>query len=610
MNKGTVRIVRIARLYFGILDQQVEEVSQTTPEAKLPGKELERLNLVYGSDFIGLPGERKGDVILRFSGSATTSGLIVEYVSEPIETSLPRKGTAAAAAEGTAAATSTTAAGDQETLRRPFLGFFDTPGGRYPLLDFDVFCRTYTTPRGRRDALFAELFREKGSRTAKAAVAAEKREYRERRSSQRIRKRRRRRSRLLHMTNLVGFRVGVFLAALVGASMYGILVFEAELNTVFANLWDTLWYAVVTITTVGYGDKTPVSVGGKTVGLVLMGMGVIVMAAVTGQIASYLVEQQLRRREGLLKLKKLQNHFIICGWRREMERVIDGVLTANPQFDVSDLVLINNVGGEQMQPLLQNPAYRGLGYINGDYIEEETLQRARIGSAARILIMADFGRDYSMQEVDSRTVMTVLTIESLTKKIYVCAELLDAKFEKYLQLANCDEIILSREYSKRILAGASTASGVSQVMMDLMDTGGGRGLETLDIPHWLIGEPFGKVCDFFNATYGSIVIGLMENTGNFYQRKREALNEAQMTPDISTLVQNLRSVKELVANKPVLNPGREYVVKKNSRAVAVVLSAGGRSSEPGEGLPGGDEGGAGKDEKLRSRGRPQEIADV
>jgi voltage-gated potassium channel len=381
---------------------------------------------------------------------------------------------------------------------------------------------------------------------------------------------------------------------LVALSMFGIRYFETEPYTAFANLWDTFWYSIVTITTVGYGDKTPMTVGGKIVGLALMGMGVIVMAAVTGQIASFLVEQQLRRREGLLKLKNLHNHFIICGWRREMDRVIDGVLAVNPQFDVSDLVLINNVGAEMMQPILQNPAYRGINYINGDYIEEETLERARIRSASRILIMADFAGEYSMQEVDSRTVMTVLTIESLSKKIYVCAELLDAKFEKYLQLANCDEIILSREYSKRIIAGASTASGVSQVMMELMDTAGGRGLETREIPRWLIGEPFGKVCDFFSATYGSIVIGLMENTGNFYQRKREALSEAQKTSDISTLVQNLRSVKELVANRPLLNPGREYAVKKNSRAIVVALGSGGSApggpAEAGGGAEGSDGG--------------------
>ena len=51
----------------------------------------------------------------------------------------------------------------------------------------------------------------------------------------------------------------------------------------------------------------------------------------------------------------------------------------------------------------------------------------------------------------------------------------------------------------------------------------------------------------------AILIGLLENTGNFYARKKEALNEAQKTADISRLVGNLQTVKELKANTPVLN---------------------------------------------------------
>jgi voltage-gated potassium channel len=552
-----------------VLDHQVAEVRPAPGEGALSDAELKRHGLAYGDEYLGLPGRRSGRWVLRFSPEAVGIGLIVDHVGEAAETQLPA-GAGEPAGGGQAG-------GKPERHAEPFPGFFDTPAGRYPLVNMEALCLRFPgagagEAGARREALFDALFHEKGSRTAVAAQSSQKAARRERRSAHRARRSKKRRYTVRHITEQVGFRVGLFLTVLVAASMFGILYFEAELNAAFTGLWDTLWYSIVTITTVGYGDKTPLTVGGKIVGLLLMGMGVIVMAAVTGRIASFLVEQQLRKREGLLKLKNLQNHFIICGWRRELEKVIEGVLARNPQFDISDIVLINNVGAEQMQPILQNPAYRGIGYINGDYIEEETLQRARIRQAARILILADFGRDYSMQEVDSRTVMAVLTIESLTKRIYVCAELLDAKFEKYLQLANCDEIILSREYSKLILAGASTASGVSQVLMDLLDTAGGRGLETRDIPGWLVGQPFGKLCDYFSATYGSIAIGLMENTGNFYQRKREALNEAQMTPDISTLVQNLRSVKELVANKPVLNPGREYTVKKNSRAIVVALA--------------------------------------
>jgi voltage-gated potassium channel len=61
----------------------------------------------------------------------------------------------------------------------------------------------------------------------------------------------------------------------------------------------------------------------------------------------------------------------------------------------------------------------------------------------------------------------------------------------------------------------------------------------------------------------------LENTGKLYYRKREALAEAQKTPDISKLIENLQGVKRLVPNKPLLNPGDGYVIKKNTRAIIV-----------------------------------------
>ncbi len=65
------------------------------------------------------------------------------------------------------------------------------------------------------------------------------------------------------------------------------------------------------------------------------------------------------------------------------------------------------------------------------------------------------------------------------------------------------------------------------------------------------------------------MIGLLENTGNFFQRKKEAIREAQKTPDISTLVDNLKTVKSLVANLPMINPRTDYIIKKYSRAIII-----------------------------------------
>ncbi|MFO7848805.1 MAG: potassium channel family protein [Spirochaetia bacterium] len=547
-----VHILRIANLAFAIDSRKISRVDRTAQGEEMSPPLLERIGAVYGGEFFGIPADRTGSYVVSFVKSISDTRLIVEEAERAEDAEVSRSG-------------STDRGG-------VFLGKVESAYGSVPVLDVQAFFTGDKSPFERREILFSAIFDTRGESSVKAAQASQQKMSSDIHRAHRRRRSKRRRTYLLHLTETVSFRVGVFLIILVAFSMVGILMFEEGVNKAFSTVWDTFWYSIVTITTVGYGDKSPITVGGKVVGLLLMGMGVIVLAAVTGQISSFLVEQQLKRREGLLKVKNLQNHFIICGWRKELERIIDGTLSVNPALDVSDIVLINTVGSETMRQIVENPKYKGINYIHGDFIEEATLKKAKIYEAARVMILADSSQNYSVQEVDARTVMAVLTIESLYKRLYVVAELLDEKFEKYLKLANCDEIILSREYSKMIIANASSASGVSNILLNLLSTEHGEGLETRDIPEWLIGQPFGKVCDYFNSTYGSIVIGLLENTGNFYQRKSEALNEAQMTPDISKLVENLKGVKQLVPNRSVMNPGKEYTVKKNSKAIVIEIT--------------------------------------
>jgi voltage-gated potassium channel len=59
---------------------------------------------------------------------------------------------------------------------------------------------------------------------------------------------------------------------------------------------DALWWAVVTVTSVGYGDKYPVTAPGRAVAVVLMITGIALFGVVTASIASYFVEQDKDRR--------------------------------------------------------------------------------------------------------------------------------------------------------------------------------------------------------------------------------------------------------------------------------------------------------------------------
>jgi voltage-gated potassium channel len=60
----------------------------------------------------------------------------------------------------------------------------------------------------------------------------------------------------------------------------------------FPSLWDGIWWAVVTVTTVGYADLYPVSVQGRLVGIVLMFTGIGFLSLLTAAVASRFVKQE------------------------------------------------------------------------------------------------------------------------------------------------------------------------------------------------------------------------------------------------------------------------------------------------------------------------------
>lgn len=267
---------------------------------------------------------------------------------------------------------------------------------------------------------------------------------------------------------------------------------------------------------------------------------------------------------------KLENHIVICGWKNNMSDIIKDIISLADDIAPENIVIVSNIDTEKIEALKELPELKKVKYVRGDYFSEDTLKRANIKKASKAIVLADTHESDGSSEADSKTVMTVITIKAQAKDLYVCAELVDKKYESYLRNAMCDEILFPRDLNRQTLAGTTITNGLANILNDLISNiESNTRINTVDIDESFIGKDFKSLKEHFASDTTKVLIGILENTGSPNKVKMAALREAQKTPDISKLVSNLQIVKDLSINKPVFIPSDSYIIQKHSRVIVI-----------------------------------------
>ena len=94
--------------------------------------------------------------------------------------------------------------------------------------------------------------------------------------------------------------ITLFLVVVAGAAQ---ATFDAK---EFPSMWDGVWWSVVTVTTVGYGDLYPKNVEGRLIGIAVMLLGIGFLAVLTGAIASQFVQNDTKSDEMLEAIRRIE----------------------------------------------------------------------------------------------------------------------------------------------------------------------------------------------------------------------------------------------------------------------------------------------------------------
>lgn len=223
------------------------------------------------------------------------------------------------------------------------------------------------------------------------------------------------------------------------------------------TLKDSIWWAVVTMTTVGYGDISPGSFGGRVVAVGLMVSGIGLLSVLTATVATQLIEHKSKRDRGVKKVRE-KGHILVCGWNHTAVDVLENLKADRRSVPI---VLLANLDRRPIED-------EGIGFVQGE-VTKETMDLANAAQAECAVVLGDESIVDSHSR-DAKTLISALTIKDYNSNIYVCIQLVEKDSLPHAAISKANEVIVSGDLTGGLLSRAALDHGTSRVISHLVRT--------------------------------------------------------------------------------------------------------------------------------------------
>lgn len=256
-----------------------------------------------------------------------------------------------------------------------------------------------------------------------------------------------------------------------------------------------LWWSIVTMTTVGYGDLVPKTTPGRVIGFLAMLSGMALTSLVTAAFSALLVAQQLQAASGLEAITD-SDHTIIAGWNDRAEAVIAGLI-ASTAGGKPNIVLVNLLDAEKLAELKYKYRRINLRFVRGDATSEQAMERAGAGKAANCIVMADTQQAPGAE--DLRSTVVVLTVDKMNPDIKITAELMLQENEQDIRRVGVDDIVLAGQDAGFFMSAGALSPGLGNAAREMLKASGDAEIRRIEFPRNLRGLTYEEVFNIYRG---------------------------------------------------------------------------------------------------------------
>ena len=228
-----------------------------------------------------------------------------------------------------------------------------------------------------------------------------------------------------------------FIVMTAGIAIY---VLEERLNPNIESLFDALYWALVTISTVGYGDISPVTPEGRSISILVIISGIAMISFATSVIVSAFSEKlsELKENRIIEEVNKSKSFMIVCGYG-QMTKMF---------FRQHNDELENYIILENSLNRVEQARKDGYKAIHDDASRYDTLNKFN-AEHAEITILC-------LTASDVENIYITLNAKSISSKINVIARVNDSSMVSKFEHAGADHILMPNRVANNMIHTAIT----------------------------------------------------------------------------------------------------------------------------------------------------------